>query len=294
MAKGLYVDQETLSLIPEIAKALRFVDKMLEKYVQKTRIEFILRYNKKYRSKNCDEKILYNDGALDKSVKIAIINGRPIIPYMEVVCRFLAESLHDVSGKSDVEYSDGSTSRVALPEWRVHYRVYKGAGQSFRVKNDRYCAKVAIGFSDGEIRNLALPSEVGWEGLIKGAFECPSHMMINSAVPGLNPKKETSWSDFMTICPQFKGGTVKVNGNKKGLVCCRPLVSFGISYRTDNFDSLQHAAKILYLLEYLDVNKVIETALQNFIKAFGLDVHAVVNMLESPNIIKRLLGRMRI
>ena len=294
MAKGLYVDQETLSLIPEISKALRFVEKMLEKHVQKTCIDFILRYNKKLRNKDYDEKILYADRALNKRVKTAITKERLIIPYMEMVCRFLAESLHDVGGKSEVEYPDGSTSRKSLPEWRVHYRVYKGLGRSFRPKNDRYCAKGAIGFLDGEIKNLALPSEVGWEGLVKGAFECPSHMMINSAVPGLNPKKETSWSDFMTICPQFKGATVKVNGQMNGVTCSRPLVSFGISYKTDDFDSLQHAARILYLLEYLDVNKVIETALQNFIKAFGLDVRAVIKMFEPPNFIKRFIGRMRI
>ena len=292
MAKGLYVDQETLSLIPEISKTLRFVDKTLGEYIQKARIDFVLRYDKTLRHKNCDERVLFNDGTLNKSVKKAIIKGRLIIPYIEKVCRVLAESLHDVGGGSEAEYSDGSTSRTPLPEWRVHYRVYKGLGRTFRMKNDRYCAKTAFGFCEGEIKNIGLPSEVSWDGLIRGAFECPSHMLINSAVPGLNPKKETSWSDFMTICPHFKGATIRLDGLGNGVSCSRPLVSFGISYKTDDFDSLQHAARILYLLEYLDVNKVIEAALQNFITAFGLDVRALVKMFEPPNCIAWFIGRM--
>ena len=123
---------------------------------------------------------------------------------------------------------------------------------------------------------------------MKGAFDTPGHMMINSAVPGLNENTGTDWSDFMTICPSFKGSTAHFKRNDGQDL--RPILTLGISYRVEDFDSLKQAARALYLLEYIDINYVLEMIMDDFIEKFKLNHRGLVDLLQLQNVLARIFS----
>jgi len=106
----------------------------------------------------------------------------------------------------------------------------------------------------------------------------------------LNTKRETRWSDFMTLCPNFKGSKIYLTKKDADKNECRPILTFGVSYKVDDLDSLQHAAKVLYLLEYLDLNGLIEKSIDAYSDAFRLTGQQLKNMLAESLLVK--FGRM--
>jgi len=59
----------------------------------------------------------------------------------------------------------------------------------------------------------------------------------------------------------------------------RPILTFGIFYKVNDLDSLQHAAKVLYLLEYLDVSAFIAKSIDSYTDAFKLTSSQLQKML---------------
>lgn len=281
MAKGLYVDQETILLIPRVAQALSEARLAIETYVS----ESIVKVQGKVFSKKESYAEVMANWSMTLNKQRTKIHNRVAAEisfrqFLTKMCMILVKGLYAIEEVYKTEYSDGSKSNDSKVDWRIHYRMFKGLKlKEYKASKDLYVAQAAWGILDGEIKETERPSDMIWGGLIKGSYECVSHMMINSAVPGLNTKKDTRWSDFMTLCPNFRGSKlslVKKDSNKNET---RPILTFGISYKVDDIDSLQHAAKVLYLLEYLDLSGFIEKSIDAYSGAFKLSGHQLRNML---------------
>lgn len=154
-------------------------------------------------------------------------------------------------------------------EWRVHVRRYMGKNEKkIKPKNDEYRATHAFGL-EGE--DLAIkPRPIRWGGLIEYGYRGDG-CLINSANPGIN-KIGTEWSDFITIMPKEQR-LIK----KFGRAECRPLLTFGISFKSADFMHLSVATKTLYLLEYLGIQSLVEDSFVYFMDKYSFNSADVIS-----------------
>lgn len=270
LAKGLFVDQGTLSLLPVVSKALvEYGVSIREKVNGYAAVVYAMLSRKGIALEGLDP-FLNNvdfDGSqrLKEQVQKIVKKEGCVHDFLRILCCQLIRSLAKIKGDLDAEDASGHLYTVK-PEWRVHYRCYQGVTKGlFKKRRDLYLAKEAMTDVSSKCNK---PSIMKWGGLIKGAFEHESHMLVNSAVPGLNEHRTTEWSDFMTMCPCFPGSVVSVEAEQGSVSQERPLITFGISFKALDFETLQHASRILYMLEYLNVNAIIENALSALVKRF--------------------------
>ena len=192
------------------------------------------------------------------------IKKKIFICYLTRLCDELVRAIENVPPTSVSEDPRGKEYFASRPCWRVHWRSYKKEDDSYPVN----------GFCESENGHVSKPEVMEWGGLIEGAFGQKRKMMVNSSIPGLNKHALGKWSDFMTFCPTFPGSVVKIlhKNNEDSL---RPLVAMGVTFRAEDFDALQHASRILYLLEYLNLNGVVELCVCRFFSTFCMDEDGV-------------------
>ena len=151
--------------------------------------------------------------------------------------------------------------------WRAHFRYYLGHNGA---KDPEFCDVYKAFCSDNLADRPSKIKNVRWGGVIKGAFEHPARMMINSANYGLNQTK-TKWDDFITIAPRLPGNDISIDGGINTAQGKRPLLTFGLSVKGDNFENSALASKCLYVLEYLNLESIISAGIMDFITLTGFD-----------------------
>lgn len=162
-------------------------------------------------------------------------------------------------------YDESNTLQKIV--WRAHFRYYLGhTGAKGAESCDVYKAFCSDNLMDkyNKIKNVL------WGGILKGAYEHPSRMMINSANYGLN-ETNTKWDDFITIVPKLPGNDISIDGESNAAQCKRPLLTFGLSVKGDNFENSALASKCLYVLEYLNFESIISSGIKDFITLTGFD-----------------------
>jgi len=230
MAKGLYVDQETILLIPKVAHALSEARREIEAYVRDgvSKVQGMV----SSRKESYQETIANWPKVINKQrtkIHNRVSREMPFRQFVANICMVLVKSLYAIEDVFKTEYSDVSKPSNTKVDWRVHYRTFRGLRlKEYKLVKDLYVAQASWGILDGEIKETEKPSDILWGGLIKGSYECASHMMINSAVPGLNTKRETRWSDFMTLCPNFKGSKIYLTKKDADKNECRPILTWCI------------------------------------------------------------------
>lgn len=287
MAKGLYVDQETLNMAPRILRVIVGFGKRMDSLIARIYDDVCGKWDK-HETKDLRTDVSFSNLSRSKRRKLLRIidKGKIISSFWDGMCEELARALCEIESDMETEYPDGSHPIKSRPEWRVHYRVYRNLNQKeIKENKDFYVARTSKGVEGGVLKDLPCPRDISWGGLVKGAFDTPRHMMINSAVPGLNENIGTIWSDFMTICPHFKGSELTLT--YKGGQTKRPIITFGISYKVQEFEALKQASRILYWLEYVDINYVLEVIANDFIGKFGLKQNDLINLLAEKGFIAR-------
>lgn len=183
--------------------------------------------------------------------------------FIEEICVELSSLLKNIASIEQVEDKSGVPVAGINIRWRAHTRSYLGRTlKKFDKKKDVYKAKEWLDV-EGE-RCSQEPSDVSWGSLIKSASDHPKKILINSANPRIN-SHETEWSDFATFVPA-DSRLYKIFPTREK----RPLVSFGISFCSDDYNSLKAATRTLYLVEYLGISDLVNEMLVAYIERFNL------------------------
>jgi len=146
--------------------------------------------------------------------------------------------------------------------WRAHFR-------SLMIKGKKYGDDVfrCIARSGGKVpwhgtEEKAGIHDVSWNSLIMGAFSHPRKMLIRS-VNDRPKSRGTSWNDYMTTILNIEGNAI---GHGKNT---RPILTFAISSKSDNYESSVVACRFLYLLEFFNINKIISLCIEEYMRKMG-------------------------
>ena len=152
------------------------------------------------------------------------------------------------------DYAESNTFK--LIEWRAHFRKYSCAGPKiFRdgLKDDNYRS-----CTTSSSQKL---SDLSWNEFLKAVYEHPEKSLVFSANDYANTIK-TNWDDFLTTVPDVATNKVEYTVLKPSQI--RPLLTFGLSLRGKDARSSELASRMLYTLEYLNLNKVITHGINSF------------------------------
>lgn len=268
--RSLYVDTQVVEEIPRILNNISIEGVVLRQKISGIEHEQLALLKKANLCKRIYYGVVYKDDSLLK-VRQQVTRDRKIFyDVIYSVCQSVARILESATKPLKTEDKNGEVQDDCQILWRVHARVYRGKNSDhIREKFDSYNA---IYSCDEQGDKADLPKRVDWGGVIKQAFSHEPKVLIDSANPFVN-ETTTDWSDFMTIIPS---NVVLQKKDKKEL---RPLLSFGISFKTDNSTSLKIATRTLYLLEYLGVQRLIDNALNLFFDRYEITKKEIVRII---------------
>ena len=190
------------------------------------------------------------------------IIGNQFIAYLQSLCstlnKLLEESLKDIIpvDKKISGTKDGFSSRTV----RVHFRAYN-------VEKDWY-EQLCIG--DSSIWAEYEMKKQKWGELLKESY-IANHSLVASINKRYceesysqnkkkkNDKRDYKWTDFLTSIPRFlQNRYIKYDARTQNILKERPWLTFGITV----YD--QRSSKMLYILDYLDINAVISDCIIEF------------------------------
>ena len=109
----------------------------------------------------------------------------------------------------------------------------------------------------------SLAKDVPWESLIKKAYQHKRKTMIYSA-NDVDNVIDTDWDDFLTAVLNFDENILKVDSHNM------PCITWGVSVKGDTYERRYVGKRILYLLEFFDVNRVLSKAVGEFVRRTGI------------------------
>ena len=68
----------------------------------------------------------------------------------------------------------------------------------------------------------------------------------------------------MTTILQVEGNVVDVNKQK------RPILTFGLSAKSENYESSVVACRFLYLFEFFNINKIVSLCVGEYLRKMGI------------------------
>ena len=282
-AKGLYVDYPVLSSVKEIGQRMVVFNERMQKEMaeQFEFLRFILNLTRGYSDKFILQKFInsYTGFQDDLNRRWKVACSRAIIKlnlfkeFLDVLGSNLIEvftqnSLFELPWRS--EYAENKDFQSI--GWRVHFRRYEGKVSSDRkvILDDVFTAITNTG-------DAAYAKVVPWGGLISGAMKHEKHCLIHSAANICN-HIPTGWSDFLTAVPIFGGNVIDLelldNNCPK-----RPLLTFAISMKISRYEESVIASKMLYILEFFNINYVVSRIIQAYFAFFGFENHDIQKII---------------
>jgi len=147
---------------------------------------------------------------------------------------------------------------------RAHFRWYKSEGNSHK-----YVQLCKFSSRDQDTGNRI--SDLAWGGLIEQAYE-HKKPFIYSVNQKYNKHEPIMWDDFMTIVPRcFESDREALDNRRNSYI--RPILTFGISIKNENYSQKNELSKILFILEYLNFDKILIDTLNKFIACFHLGLN---------------------
>jgi len=233
-----YADQHALAMMQ------RLVDKIVRlglKLMATTSLQCQLQRKKTGRLSNGELIARFLSRISDDIVSAFVLEGDD---YNSLSCT------HLFSGKADI----GQT------RWRAHFRCVLNRGKD---KGKYRC----IAQSGKSTKWRGTEEEVGihdveWESLVHGADSHPRKTMIRS-VNDKPTSAKTVWDDYMTTIPNIDGNATKIDREK------RPIMTFGLSSKSKNYESSVLACRFLYLLEFFDINKIVSLCVKEYLSTMN-------------------------
>lgn len=136
--------------------------------------------------------------------------------------------------------------------WRIHFRVLQKRQKG---KEPQYKCVAQSGQS--------LAKDVPWESLIKKAYQHKRKTLIYSA-NDVDNVIDTDWDDFLTAVLNFDENILKIDSHNM------PCITWGVSVKGDTYERRYVGKRILYLLEFFDVNRVLSKAVGEFVRRTGI------------------------
>lgn len=189
----------------------------------------------------------------------------------ELVATFLSRVCDDIVSAFILQ--NGSEDRLSdMPlfnpdadirsiRWRTHFRIP-------RVDDNGNNVYRCVARSGGKVPWWGKEEEIGvhdmkWDSLIKGAYLHPRKMLVRSV--NIKPRsRETAWDDYMTSILDIENNDMLMEGGK------RPILTFGISSKSTNYESSVIACRFLYLLEFFNINKVVSLCVGEYLRSMSL------------------------
>lgn len=150
--------------------------------------------------------------------------------------------------------------KIGLTGWRAHFRVCGMAVVPLRMRYDTYrcVAKTAQKILWGRKKNMSGMHDMEWNTLIRAASSHQRRSLVRSANDRPVSKK-TSWDDYLTSIPQCNGNCFKYRDEE------RPILTFGLSAKSRNFASAIVASRILYILEFFGLNRLVSLTIGGYL-----------------------------
>ena len=179
----------------------------------------------------------------------------------DIVAAFVLEGIDFDSLTCTHLFSDNAD--IGQTRWRAHFRcVLKGAKDKGKYR--------CIAQSGNSTKWRGTEEEVGihdvkWESLIRAADSHKRKTMIRS-VNDKPPSSKTAWDDYMTTIPDICGNVVKIDKEP------RPILTFGLSSKSKNYESSVLACRFLYLLEFFDINKIVSLCVKEYLSTMNFSL----------------------
>jgi len=283
-SKGLYVDYDTLSGIKEIGQRMVVFNERMQREMaeQFALILWILKDSRQFSNglilrnlvagftgvpakfnETWKHACLYVIRNLNLFREFLVVLSSALI---EVFTQYILEEMPIES-----DYIDNKEFQAI--GWRVHFRKYVGDLSSDHkvILNDEL-RTITTTVKDQNAKVLP------WGGLIEGAMRHKDKCLINSVanIPNHIP---TKWSDFLTAVPIFDGNIEELK-LYNGKTAQRPIISFAVSMKISNYAESVVASKVLYLLEFFNINYVISRMIQSYFQFFSFDKKDIYKIIK--------------
>ena len=286
-AKGLFVDYTALEGLRDIGLRMVIFNERIGREIEKQTL--LLKYglcSRGYSSKIVEERLLTRKFGWQvdygprwrKNCTDCVISNDMFRDFLKMIGGALIEVF---TRSSIVEMPDkvpyAQINAFEKIGWRVHFRIYRGepSRHSNVIISDEYVDCVRM--DDSRPAKI-----VPWGGLLERAFGTDDKCLIYS-VAGVDNHIPTGWSDFMTAIPVFKGNEKQIVLNRgKNLqkdIQNRPLLTYAVSMKISNHEEAIVASRMLYILEYLQLNHVVSRQIQSFLNIADIDAGKVVEAL---------------
>ncbi|OUQ47384.1 metallophosphoesterase family protein [Lachnoclostridium sp. An118] len=193
--------------------------------------------------------------------------------YLTMICKVLYKSIQRMKENAEL---------------RIHFRYWKSVEQETvqkHMSNDVYVQLSLYGKGYPE-HSL---TELDWGQLIKEAYfeGKPLIASVNTdfckeSMDSNNDKTEDDlkhkWLDFITVIPQFEQNNYVIkDAVSEKISFSRPLLTFGITvYRDEDRD-------ILYMLDYLRINRFIGRQINKFFHYFPMDLVECIRLIKEED-----------
>ena len=203
-----------------------------------------------------------------------VVDTKAFHDLLKLICSAVVDSLsRPVPYEMIVDHDYAEDAAFKLIDWRAHFRKYSCGGTKLLrggLKDDYY--RTCTNSSGGQKM-----SELPWNHFMKAVYEHPEKSLVFSANDYENPIR-TDWDDFMTTVPDI--ATNKVEYTVLKPVQVRPLLTFGLSLRGKDSKSSELASRLLYILEYLNLNKVVTHGINIFISQIPIVLKKTIMKME--------------
>lgn len=208
---------------------------------------------------------------LDKRQKII---GDQFMAYLQVICSELSKLLED-SLNDFIRIENGeikSNNQLAAKTVRVHFRGYN--------ENEDCYEQICV--DNSGIWEQYKMKVQKWGELLRESYKA-GHSLVASinrkycidSYDQNNKKKQVQgvyqWTDFLTSIPEFLGSRyIQYDTKTQNILKERPWLSFGITV----YD--QQSSKMLYILDYLNINKVISDCIIEFSSYMPINIEKFI------------------
>lgn len=275
---SFYVDEQFLKIIPEVSSRLNFLQGKIGDALTTICCDIAdcAVYNGNFKPALVFPWVLNDDMELVKQPSWKSffcknsVQNEWMYKYLISICGLINATFALGSVEEGICEHGSVDSRTLFggATWRAHFRKYeRSIRRNGKTIKDVYvciCSKKTGG-------KKALPRDVQWDGLIKRAYSHPEKTLIESANRGVNRIK-TDWDDFLTSIPNFRGNEIAINKGREK----RPILTFGISIKANTFDCVAKASRMLAVLEFLRINDVIGSAINEFLRKTGVGVNVAI------------------
>ena len=152
-------------------------------------------------------------------------------------------------------------------QWRVHFRVMKRSGKREVFYRCIACSGVSIPLLGDEAVNRM--RDVPWDSLICRAYK-DSYKTLVRSVNEYDDVTKTKWDDFLTSIIEVDGNVAKIKSEE------RPIITFGISAKTECYEDSVVASRLLYLLEFFNVNRIVSLCVQEYMRNTKFNLQELV------------------